>query len=91
MAFSYLSFCEAEAVGELFPLRSHHVMVLLERVFEPQQLRGRERRPDPFGLPGQRVVQKKALRTRFVTCERAETTEGHCHEHVLLPSLGLYV
>lgn len=63
----YLSFCEAKAVRELFPLGSHHVMVFLKGVFEPQQLRWGESRSDPFGFPGQRVVQKKTLRTRFIS------------------------
>lgn len=63
---SYLSFCEAKAVGELFSLCSDHVMVFLKRVFEPQELRGGESCPDSFGLSGQRVVQKKALWTRFI-------------------------
>lgn len=63
---SYLSFCEAKAVGELFPLSSDNVMVFLECVFEPQELRRGKRCPDSFGLSGQRVVQKKALWTRFI-------------------------
>lgn len=63
----YLSFCEAKAVCELFPLGSNHVMVFLEGVFEPQQLRRRERRSDPLGFSGQRIVQKKALWTRFIS------------------------
>lgn len=73
---SYLSFCEAKAVGELLPLCSHHVMVFLKRVFEPQELRRWKRCPDPFGLSGQRVVQKEALWTRFVTCKHAEVEDS---------------
>jgi len=56
-------------VRELLPLRSHHVVVLLERVLQPQQLRRGERGPDSFGLPGQRVVQEEALRAGLVACE----------------------
>lgn len=63
----YLSFCEAKAVCELFPLGSHHVVVFLKGVFEPQQLRRGERRSDPFGFSGQRVVQKETLWTRFIS------------------------
>ena len=47
-------------------------MVFLERVFEPQELRRWKSCPDSFGLSGQRVVQKEALRTRFIAWERAE-------------------
>lgn len=54
---SYLSFRETKAVGELFPLCSHHVMVFLERVFEPQQLWRWKGCADSFGFSGQRVVQ----------------------------------
>lgn len=80
---AHLSFREAEAVGELLPFRSHHVVVFLERVFQPQQLRGRKRRADSFGLSGQRVVQKEALRTRFVTCERGGGT--HTQKKTMVP------
>lgn len=65
--WSYLSFCEAEAMRELLPLRSYHVVVFFKRVLEPEQLRRRKRRADPFGFPGERVVQKETLRTRFVS------------------------
>lgn len=47
-------------------------MVLLKRVFEPQELRRGKSCPDSFGLSGQRVVQKEALWTRFIAWERAE-------------------
>lgn len=63
----YLSFCEAEAVCELFPLRSDHIMVFLKGVFEAQQLRRRESCPDSFRLSSQRVVQKETLWTCFIT------------------------
>lgn len=53
---SYLSFCEAKAVCELFPLCSDHIMVFLKSVFEPQKLRRWKSCPDSFGLSGQRVV-----------------------------------
>lgn len=80
---SYLSFCEAKAVGELFSFCSHHVMVFLKRVFEPQELRRWKSCPDSFGLSGQRVVQKKALRTRFITWKRAQN-EGSVTTFILI-------
>lgn len=73
---SYLSFCEAKAVRELFPLCSHYVMVFLKRVFEPQELRGWKSCPDSFGLSGERVVQKEALRTRFITWKPSRKRES---------------
>lgn len=102
---SYLSFCEAEAVRELLPLRSHDVVVLFERVLEPEQLRRGERRADPLGLPGERVVQKEALRTRFVSCSQARNNDrmkyealGYLyvtfishHRHIRPPLLGFYI
>lgn len=55
---------------ELLPLGSDHVVVLLEGVLEAQQLRGGEGGSDPFGLPGQSVVEQEALRTGLAACGR---------------------
>lgn len=76
---SYLSFCEAEAVRQLLPLCSHYVVVLFKRVLEPEQLGRGERGSDPFGLSGERVVQKKTLRTRFVSCNNAQNNARFLH------------
>lgn len=54
----YLRFGEAEAAGQLFPLGSYHVVILLKGSLQPQQLRGREGRADPFGLACEGPVQK---------------------------------
>lgn len=59
----YLRLRQAQPAGQLLPLRSDHVVVLLEGSFQAEQLRGRERRPDAFGFPGERAVQEKVLRT----------------------------
>lgn len=65
----YLSFCEAKAVRELFPLGSYDIMVFLKGVLESQQLRRGESRPNTLGFSSQRVVQKETLRTRFISLE----------------------
>lgn len=62
MPRAYLRLGQAQSAGELLPLGSHHVVVLLEGPFQPEQLRGRERRPDAFGLPGEGAVKEKVLR-----------------------------
>lgn len=43
-----LCFREVQILGQLFPLGSDHVVVALEGVFQFEQLRGREGRPDAF-------------------------------------------
>lgn len=60
---AYLRLGEAQSTGQLLPLRSNHIVILLKGSFQTQQLRGRERRPDAFGFPGERAVQEKVLRT----------------------------
>lgn len=60
---AYLRLRQAQPAGQLLPLRSDHIVVLLEGSFQSEQLRGRERRPDAFGFPGERAVQEKVLRT----------------------------
>lgn len=59
---AYLRLGQAQPAGQLLPLRPDHIVVLLEGPLQAQQLRGRERRPDAFGLPGERAVQEKVLR-----------------------------
>lgn len=46
---------------QLLPLGAHHVVVLLEGVFQPQKLGRGKGGSDPLRLSGQRVVQKEAL------------------------------
>ena len=65
---AHLSFREAEAVRQLLPLGAHHVVILLEGVFQPQKLGRGKGGADPLRLSGQRVVQKEALRACVVPC-----------------------
>lgn len=51
---------EAEGLRELLPLGADHVVVLLERVLQLQQLRRGERGADPLRLPER--VQQEARR-----------------------------
>lgn len=60
---AYLRLGQAQPAGQLLPLSSDHVVVLLEGSLQAEQLRGRERRPDPFGFPGERPVKQQVLRT----------------------------
>lgn len=62
-------------MGQLFPLRSHHVVVLLEGSFQPQQLGGGEGRPDPLGLPGEGAVEQQAVLGHLVTWSRGQGEE----------------
>lgn len=64
---AYLRLGQAQPTGQLLPLRSDHVVILLEGSFQTEQLRGREGRPDAFGLPGERAVKEKVLRTVVLT------------------------
>lgn len=43
-----LRFRQRQRLRQLFPLRSHHVVILLEGVFQFQQLRRTEGRSYPF-------------------------------------------
>lgn len=65
---AHLSFREAEAVRQLLPLGAHHVVILLEGVFQPQKLGRGKGGADPLRLSGQGVVQKEALRACVVPC-----------------------
>lgn len=67
----YLRLREAEAAGQLLPLRAHHVVVLLEGALQSQQLRGREGRADPLGLACEGAVQKQPVLGHVTGCGRA--------------------
>lgn len=67
----YLRLREAEAAGQLLPLRTHHVVVLLEGALQSQQLRGREGRADPLGLAREGAVQKQPVLGHVTGCGRA--------------------
>lgn len=47
---NYLSFSQAEGLGERLPLCAHHIVIALEGVLQLQQLRRRECSADPLGL-----------------------------------------
>lgn len=64
---SYLSFCEAQPVGQLLPLGSHHIVVLVEGALQPQQLRGGEGGANALGLAGERAMQEQAVRAAVLT------------------------
>lgn len=59
---AYLRLGQTQPAGQLLPLGSDHVVVFLKGSFQTEQLRGRERRPDPFGFPGERAVEQQVLR-----------------------------
>ena len=65
---THLSFGEVERLSQLLALLADHVVIVLEGVLELQQLTGRERRPDPLGLP--EGLQQE--RREFGSCERRE-------------------
>lgn len=67
MNSTYLGFAQAQAVGQLLPLGSDHVVVLLEGSLQAEQLRRREGRPDALGLPGEGAVQEQAVLGHLVT------------------------
>ena len=48
---AHLSFRQVEILGQLFPLLPNHVLVLLKRLLQLQELVRRKCRPDPFGFP----------------------------------------
>lgn len=76
---AHLSFREAEAVRQLLPLGAHHVVVLLEGVFQPQKLGRGKGGSDPLRLSGQSVVQKEALGACVVPCgENRGFVKGGC-------------
>lgn len=64
---SHLRLGQAEAVGQLLPLGSHHVVVLLEGSLQAQQLRRGEGRPDALRLPGEGSVEQQAVLGHVVT------------------------
>ena len=64
---AYLRLGQAQRAGQLLPLGSDDVVVFLEGSFQTKQLRGRKRRPDPFGFPGERAVKQHVLRTAVLS------------------------
>lgn len=80
---AYLRLRQAQPAGQLLPLRPDHVVVLLEGPFQAQQLRGRERRPDAFGFPGERAVQEQVLRAVVLPWKPRTNT-------LLLPQKNLF-
>lgn len=60
---AYLRLRQTQPAGQLLPLGSDYVVILLEGSFQTEQLGGRERRPDPFRFPGERAVKQQVLRT----------------------------
>lgn len=57
----HLCLRQAQTVGQLFPLRSHHVVVLLKGSLQAQQLRRREGRSDAFRFPCKWTVEKETV------------------------------
>lgn len=56
-----LCFRQTQAVGQLLPLGSHHVVVLLERALQAQELGRGEGRADAFGFPGEGTVEEQTV------------------------------
>lgn len=68
-------------------------MILLEGPFQTEQLRRGERRPDPFGFPGEGAVKQQVLRAAVVSCRtqtrrlrRDRTSEPGSGEQLLRSS-----
>lgn len=64
---AYLRLGQAQPAGQLLPLCSDHIVIFLKGSLKAEQLRGRERRPDPFGFPGEWTVKQQVLRTAVLT------------------------
>lgn len=74
---AYLRLRQTQPAGQLFPLRSDHVVILLKGSFQTEQLRRRERRPDPFRFPGERTVKQQVLWTAvFSWTENTQVKNG---------------
>lgn len=67
-ASGYLGFGEAEAAGQLLAFGAHHVVVLLEGSFQPQELRRREGGADALGFPGEGAVEEQAFLGHLAPC-----------------------
>lgn len=70
LALAHLCFRQVETVGQLLPLGSHHVVVLLEGSFQAQQLGRGEGRPDAFRFPGEGTVEEQAVLGHVVAWNR---------------------
>lgn len=78
LALAHLCFRQAEAVGQLLPLGSDHVMVLLEGSLQTQELGRREGRADALGFPGKGAVEQQAVLGHVGTCIRRQKRSGQC-------------
>lgn len=67
---AHLCLRQAQAVGQLLPLGSNNIVVLLEGAFQAQQLRRGEGRPDALRLPGEGAVEQQAVLGHVVTCRQ---------------------
>lgn len=72
---AYLRLSQAQPAGQLLPLRSDHIVILLEGSFQTEQLRGRECRSDAFGLPGERAMEEQVLRTMVLAWKPQRKTQ----------------
>ena len=54
---SHLCFRQTETVGQLFPLGSYYVVIILERPLKPQELRRGEGGADALGFSGEWAVE----------------------------------
>lgn len=77
-SLAYLCLRQAQAVGQLLPLGSNNIVVLLEGSFQTQQLRRGEGRSDALGLPGEGAVEQQAVLGHVVTWRRREKTGPQC-------------
>lgn len=76
---AHLRLRQTQRAGQLLPLRSDHVVVLLEGSLQSEQLGRREGRPDPFGFPGERAMEQQVLRTAVLSWTQRGRTLAH-HE-----------
>ncbi len=83
---AYLRLGQTQPAGQLLPLGSNYVVIFLKGSFQTEQLRGRERCPDPFGFPGERTVKQQVLwtavlawRTQTQTQIQTQSTQVNRH------------
>ena len=58
-----LCFGEVERLRQLLAFGAHHVVILLEGVFQLQELAGTERCPNSLGFPERRQEESGQIRT----------------------------
>ncbi|KAG7235801.1 hypothetical protein INR49_002188 [Caranx melampygus] len=75
LVWTHLCFRQTQAVGQLLPLGSHHVVILLEGSLQPEQLGRGEGRPDPLGFPGEGTVEQQTVLGHVVTWSTEEEEE----------------